>query len=77
MGLEELRMHMVGIEDERATEAVGLSRLVMEITDALINVGLFPIRDIPWLPKSTQEVLALTGLILEQLQEERASNVGP
>jgi hypothetical protein len=70
-------MHMVGIEDERATEVVGLSRLVMEITDALINVGLFPIWDIPRLPKLTQEVLALTGLILEQLQEERASNVGP
>jgi hypothetical protein len=77
VGLEELRMRMVGIEDERATEAVGLSRLVMEISDALINVGLFSIRDIPRLPKSTQEVLVLTGLILEHLQEERASNAGP
>jgi hypothetical protein len=45
--LEEIRSRMVGIEDECATEAVRLSRLAMEISDALINLGVFPIRDTP------------------------------
>jgi hypothetical protein len=75
--LEEIRSRMVGIEDECATEAVRLSRLAMEISDALINLGVFPIRDTPLLMKSAQEVLVSTGLILERLREEHASRDGP
>jgi hypothetical protein len=43
VGLEELRLCMAGIEDECTTEATRLSRLVMEISDALIDLGVFPI----------------------------------
>jgi hypothetical protein len=76
-GFEELRLHMVEIEDERAIEAVRLSRLVMEISDALIDLGVFPIRDIPLLLRSAQEVLVSADLILEHLREEHASDAGP
>jgi hypothetical protein len=41
--LEELRMHLVGVEDERVTEALELLRLVMEISDALVGLGVLPI----------------------------------
>jgi hypothetical protein len=34
------------VEYERAVEAVQLSWLVMEITDALVDLGAFPIWDI-------------------------------
>jgi hypothetical protein len=68
---------MVEIEDEHATEAVRLSRLVMEISDALIDLGVFPIRDIPLLLRSAQEVLVSADLILEHLREEHASGAGP
>jgi hypothetical protein len=43
---------MAEIEAERAIEAVRLSRLVMEISDAPIDLGVFPVRDIPLLPRS-------------------------
>jgi hypothetical protein len=66
-GLEEVRLCMARIEDERTTEAMRLSRLVMEISDALIDLWVFPVWDIPLLLKSAQEVLALAGLILECL----------
>jgi hypothetical protein len=42
-------------------------RLVMEISDPLVDLGVFPIQDIPRLPKSAHEVLAVTGLILERM----------
>jgi hypothetical protein len=76
-GLEELRLRMAEIKDERATEVVILSRLVMEICDTLINLRVLPIRDVPQLPKLAQEVLVPAGLILEHLREEHASNVSP
>jgi hypothetical protein len=66
-GLEEVRLCMARIEDERTTEAMRLSRLVIEISDALIDLWVFPVWDIPLLLKSAQEVLALAGLILECL----------
>jgi hypothetical protein len=66
-GLEEVRLCMARIEDERTTEAMRLSWLVMEISDALIDLWVFPVWDIPLLLKSAQEVLALAGLILECL----------
>jgi hypothetical protein len=39
------------VEDEDA-EAVELLRLVMEISDALVDLGVFLIGDTPRLPKS-------------------------
>jgi hypothetical protein len=41
--LEELREHAAGVENERAVEVVQLSRLIMEILDALAGLGLSPI----------------------------------
>jgi hypothetical protein len=76
-GLEELHSRMAGIEDEHATEAARLSQLAMKIPNAFIDLGVFPIRDIPLLSKSAQEVFASADLILECLREEHASDVGP
>jgi hypothetical protein len=41
--LEELREHMARVENERTAEAVQLSQSVMEISDALVDLGVFPI----------------------------------
>jgi hypothetical protein len=49
----------------------------MEIFDALIDQGVFPIWDITFLPKSAQEDLASASLILEHLREEQASGASP
>jgi hypothetical protein len=76
-GLEELHLHMAEIEDECAAEAMRQSRVVMEISDALVDLGMFPIRDVPLLLMSAQEVLPSTDLILEHLREEHASGAGP
>jgi hypothetical protein len=47
MELEGLRKLMVGVESECIAEAVTLSRSIMEISDAPVDLGVFPIRDIP------------------------------
>jgi hypothetical protein len=44
--LEVIHKHMATFENERATEAVQLSQSIMEISDALIDLGVFPIWDI-------------------------------
>jgi hypothetical protein len=75
--LEELHERVAGVESERATEAVQLSRSVTEISDALVDLVVFPIWDIPAHPKSVQDVLTVASLILERLQEEHASNAEP
>jgi hypothetical protein len=75
--LEELRGRVVGIESECTTEAVQLSQSVMEIFDALVNLGVFPIWDIPTHPELAQDVLTAASFILEHLQEEHASGTGP
>jgi hypothetical protein len=42
---------MAKVEAKRIAEAVGLSRLVMGISDALVDLWVLPIRDIPRRPK--------------------------
>jgi hypothetical protein len=74
--LEKLHERVDGVEDERVTEAVQLSWLVMEISNALVNLGVFPIRDIPAQPKSADDVLTVVNLVLERLWEEHASITG-
>jgi hypothetical protein len=64
--LEELRILVARVKDECTTKAGELSRLVMEISNVLIDLGMLPIRDIPQLPKMAQEVLAAVGLTLER-----------
>jgi hypothetical protein len=50
---ERLCKCVAGVEDKRAAEAVQLSWSVMEISDALVDRGVFPIRDIPTQSEST------------------------
>jgi hypothetical protein len=45
--MEKLHEHVARVKDECAIEAVQLSWSVMEISDALVDLGVFPIRDIP------------------------------
>jgi hypothetical protein len=49
----------------------------MEISDALVDLGVFSIWDIPERPQSAQDVLTAVGLVLECLWEECDSGVGP
>jgi hypothetical protein len=49
----------------------------MEISNTLFDLGMLAIREIPQLPKMTQEVLAAASLILVCLREEHASGTGP
>jgi hypothetical protein len=75
--LEELHERVARVESERAIEAMQLSWSAMEISDALVNLGAFPIRDIPAHPESTQDVLMVDSLVWERLQEEHASGADP
>jgi hypothetical protein len=54
--LEGLHEFMAGVESERAAEAMTLSRSVIEIYDALVDLGVFPIWDIPEHLKSARDV---------------------
>jgi hypothetical protein len=49
----------------------------MNISDALVDLGGFPIRDILAYPKSAQDVLTVANHILEHLREEHASGASP
>jgi hypothetical protein len=41
--LEELHVHVAGVEDERAADARKQSTLVMGISNALVDLGMLPI----------------------------------
>jgi hypothetical protein len=56
------------INDECAAEARQLLWLVMGISNALVDLGMLPVQDIPQLPKSAQEVLPVADRILKHLQ---------
>jgi hypothetical protein len=75
--LEELHRHVARVENERTAEALQLSWSVMEISNALVDLGAFPIWDIPAHPESAQDVLIVANLVLEHLREEHASRAGP
>jgi hypothetical protein len=72
--LEELRERVAGVESDRATENMTLSWSVMGISDALVDLSMFPIREMPEHLKSAQDVLTVAGLVLEHLREEHASD---
>jgi hypothetical protein len=44
------------------------------ISNALVDLGMLPVQDIPQLSKLVREVLPVAGLILESLQEALASS---
>jgi hypothetical protein len=56
--LEELCVHVAGVEDERVVEAGELSTLVMEASNTVVGLRMLPIRDIPQLLKTAQVVMA-------------------
>jgi hypothetical protein len=62
--LEEIRSHVDRIAGERNVEAGQLLQLVMGILNALVNLGMLPVQDIPQLPKSAEIVLTAAGLLL-------------
>jgi hypothetical protein len=74
--VEKLRKRVVGVEDEQAIEVEQLSWSVREISDALVDLNVLPIRDIPSQPRSAKDVLAVFILVLERLWEEHASGFG-
>jgi hypothetical protein len=74
--LERLREHEDGVEDEHAVEAKQLSRSVRDISNALVNLIVLPIQDIPLQPRSTKDVLTTFSLIWERLWEEDAFGAG-
>jgi hypothetical protein len=45
--LEKLHARMAGVDDEHAIEARELLRLVVKISNALVNLGMLLIQDIP------------------------------
>jgi hypothetical protein len=49
--LEEIHVHVDGIGGERAAKAGQLSHLVAEISNALVDLGMLPVQDIPQLLK--------------------------
>jgi hypothetical protein len=65
--MEALHVHIARVEDEHTTEAGEMSVLVIEGSNALVDLGMLPIRDIPQLPKMAQEILKAIGVILERL----------
>jgi hypothetical protein len=71
--LEELCERVARVESEHATEAMELSWLVREISDNLVDLGVFPIQDIAQCPNSAQDVLMAVGLVSERLREEHRS----
>jgi hypothetical protein len=77
MELEELRTHATGIEDEWATEAGEPLALVVEASNALVDLGMLPMQDITQLLKTAQFIMKAVGLILECLREGHAFNAGP
>jgi hypothetical protein len=77
MGPLFLCRRVAGIESECATEAMQLSWSIMEISDALVDLGMFPIQDIPAYPESAHDFLTVSSLAMEHLREEHASDADP
>jgi hypothetical protein len=75
--LEELQGHVAGVESKHTAKAMQVSQSIMEISDALVDLGVFPIRDIAAHLESAQDVLTAASLILERLLEKHASGAGP
>jgi hypothetical protein len=55
--LEELRVCVAGVEDERTAEAGELAVLVVATSNALVDLRMLPIQEVPQLPNTAQEVL--------------------
>jgi hypothetical protein len=74
--LEKLCECVARVEDKSAAEAVQLSWSVVKISDARVDLSVFPIWDISAKLKSAKDVLMAVGLVLERLCEEHAFVAG-
>jgi hypothetical protein len=63
--LEDLRVRVAGVQDEHDAKDGELLALVVEASNALVDLGILPIPDIPQFPKMAQDVLTAVGVILE------------
>jgi hypothetical protein len=68
--LGKLCKHVAEVEDDHTVEAEQLSRLTMEISNALVDLNVMPIQGIPSQQQSIKDVMAVFGLVLEWLREE-------
>jgi hypothetical protein len=75
--LEEIHAHVDGITHECTAKVEQLVQLVVGISNALVELGMLPVQDIPQLPKSAQKNLTVASLLLEHLWEVQASDAGP
>jgi hypothetical protein len=75
--LYKVRTRANKIASDRATEAEQLSRNLVWVADILIDLGLPPIEDIPHLPKTIWDALAMIALALECLQGALDSGASP
>jgi hypothetical protein len=65
--LEKIHVRVAEVENKHTTEAGKLSALAVEASNALVDLGMPPIRDVPQLLKTAKEVLKATCVILEHL----------
>jgi hypothetical protein len=75
--LEEFCMRAVEVEEERAVEAGELVVLVIEASNALMDLEMLPICEVPQTLKRALEVLKVVSVNLERLREAHASGTGP
>jgi hypothetical protein len=47
------------------------------VAKVLIDLGLLPIEDIPWLPQMACDALLAVALVVEDLEEALDSGTGP
>jgi hypothetical protein len=65
MELYKAHERAIEIAGERVIDAERLSRQLVRVAGVLIDMGLKLIEDIPQLPKTVRDALAMVALILE------------
>jgi hypothetical protein len=68
--LGKLCERIAGTEDDHTVEAEQLSQSIREISNALVNLNVLPIQDIPSQSWSAKDVLAVFSVVLDKLREE-------
>jgi hypothetical protein len=65
MELYKAHERAIEIAGERVIDAERLSRQLVRVAGVLIDMGLKLIEDIPQLPKTVRDALAMVALVLE------------
>jgi hypothetical protein len=68
--LGKLRKHVAEVEDDHVVEVEQLSRLTMEISNALVDLNVMPIQGISSRPRLVKDVMAAFALVSELLCEQ-------